>query len=434
MNRSRLSALCIALVASLLVTAAGADDDENVTLPVPSEYTDSPDDAAYTNSPDDAAADEAADALLSGDESNSESEPVPEGVADPDAGAAREPGADTEAGADALAGQHEPSLRDQAAAYLAGERRWRITGWLAGSLVILMVLRMVLDGKPSRRQTLLGRIFLRRISPAWILLVLVGLLGYEVRTLRAAWFEDRLEDNMHFVTFHEFGDPPVPTRPPVKKGLAGTCYRGNETPDPDLWNGGHYRTGTFRVALCDLDGRELKPGDPVSGRNLFIKLELERAPFTPDSLYDPTAISRMFLTGQCEKFLGRSTPVADRVDLTEVEPKERWEARFPIGEPSGRLDEKRGVIYVCEEYHGLAHGWTTEESRLGSRFRYGIVYEVIAEGGDLSAESDLYMGAVYRPRTCPAWKVPMDHWFSHEPIPELPHEPGDALEQPGSQG
>ena len=32
------------------------------------------------------------------------------------------------------------------------------------------------------------------------------------------------------------------------------------------------------------------------------------------------------------------------------------------------------------------------------------------------------MGALYRTRKFPTWRVPMSEWFSHEPIPVLPGE------------
>jgi hypothetical protein len=58
----------------------------------------------------------------------------------------------------------------------------------------------------------------------------------------------------------------------------------------------------------------------------------------------------------------------------------------------------------------------------GSRFHYGIGYDLKISDDQLTAESDVFMGALYRTRKLPTWRVPMDQWFSHRPIPELPGE------------
>ena len=49
-----------------------------------------------------------------------------------------------------------------------------------------------------------------------------------------------------------------------------------------------------------------------------------------DFLYDPNVMNLMFLTAQCEPFLGRKQPVSDAVQLTEIESMQKWEALFPV--------------------------------------------------------------------------------------------------------
>ena len=44
------------------------------------------------------------------------------------------------------------------------------------------------------------------------------------------------------------------------------------------------------------------------------------------------------------------------------------------------------------------------------------------------ADSDIYMGALYRTRKLSTWRVPMEEWFRHRPISELSSENVDDLE------
>lgn len=288
-------------------------------------------------------------------------------------------------------------------------------------LAVLIALRIYRICKPTSATESPSGLLNRRISPAIPLLALSGYLGYEVYSLQDQLHQTQLEDEIHFATFYDFGYPPVPKRPETEPRLAGSFYRGNDERSPKLFNNGNYRTAKFNVSLCDSDRNEVLAGDNIEGKDLFLKFEIERPPFTPDFLYNEDMMGGMFLTAQCDRFLGRFEPVADAVGLTETESMQRWEALFPIRQASGNCcGETRGTVYVCEKYLYQPKISFLSKSRGGSRFHYGIRYDLNLKGNVVQGESDMYMGALYRTRKLPTWRVPMNQWFSHEPIPELP--------------
>lgn len=303
---------------------------------------------------------------------------------------------------------------------------------IGGSLLVVLIgLRVYRLRNPVDRSHQSG-FFQRRISPAIPLTLLCGYLGYEVYSLQDQLHQQQLEDEIHFATFYDFGYPPVPRRPEVESRLAGSYYRGNDERSPRLFNNGNYRTAKFNVLVCDADGNEIFAGEDVMDRALFLKFEIERPPFTPDFLYNSDMMGGMFLTAQCDRFLGRDTEVGDAVGLTETESMQRWEALFPIRtEDESCCGHTRGTIYVCEKYMYQPRIAFLPRRRGGSRFHYGIQYDLEIEKGIVKADSDVYMGALYRTRKLPTWRVPMTQWFSHEPIPELP---GPSTDDPDLLG
>lgn len=301
---------------------------------------------------------------------------------------------------------------------------------IGGSLLVLLIGLRVYRWK--RPQTAGAGMMQRRISPVIPLLLLSAYLGYEVYSLQDQLHQQQLEDEIHFATFYDFGYPPVPKRPAVSPRLSGSYYRGNDERSPKLFNNGNYRTAKFNVSLCDADGQPVLAGDDVTDESLFLKLEIERPPFTPDFLYNQDMMGGMFLTAQCDRFLGRDEPVADAVGLTETEPMQRWQALFPIRSAEASCcGQSRGTVYVCEKYLYQPRVSFLPRRRGGSRFHYGISFDLQIDEGIVSTDSDIYMGALYRTRKLPTWRVPMTQWFSHEPIPELP---GPSTDDPDLLG
>ncbi len=288
-------------------------------------------------------------------------------------------------------------------------------------LVGLRVYRFFRTVTPADLASPLGRLWMAPCSGTIPFMLATGFLGWALVGVLNARGDDMLEDYMHYATFYDFGCPPQPEHPGAAPRLSGTYYRGNDERNPRLFNEGNYRTASFHIALCDKDGRELAHGDHVRGRQLFVRFEIERAPFTPDFLYSDELMSKMFLTRQCEVFLGREEPVADRVDLSTVEPLQRWQSIVPITASDGACcGQLSGVVYVCEEYYAKPWYRLEKEERGGSRYHYGLKYRLHIEDGRLAGESDLWMNALYRTRKFEKTTIPMSEWFSHKPIPALP--------------
>ncbi len=272
-----------------------------------------------------------------------------------------------------------------------------------------------------------------------VLLAAVVALYLRARSLDDEIHQQELKDLLHFATYHDFGETPIPARPPMPKRLKATFYRGNDERSPRLFNGGHYRTCTFQIALCDEAGRELSYGAELAphvdeslrdspsrlgetrpraaASRLGVRFEIERGPHTPDFFWAPDRMQRYFLTQRCDPFMGSEGPIADRVDLRTEQEMQRWAAWFPIGEvPENDADGKQdyaGIIYACEEF-------STPERMYGARMHYAIQYDIHVQGGRIDAQSDLWMGALYRTRKVLQWRLPLEQWFSHQPIPELP--------------
>lgn len=318
-----------------------------------------------------------------------------------------------------------PQLRNLTV--LARAKLWgtehKFTLLVPALLSILIALRI---GR-QRLQTsngYLAKLVTFRTTATIPLMAISGFLGFEVWQLQQDVGDRALKDEIHFATFHDFGFPPTPREPALEPRLKGSFYRGNDERSPRLFNNGNYRTATFHISLVNDKGDELKAGDQIAETPLFVRFQIDRPPFTPDFLYNQEMMDTMFLTEEVNPFLGRSERVADLVSLTETDPMQAWEARFPI-ESCGTCEcskDRTGTVYVCEKYFKMSRIPTFGKQQVGGRYHYGIRYELKTEDGVLLEDSNLYMGALYRTRKLPTWRVPMTEWFSYEPIPVLPGE------------
>lgn len=291
---------------------------------------------------------------------------------------------------------------------------------LLGTLLILRLGRKRLQNSKGY----LARLITFRTTATVPLMAISGFLGFEVYSLQQDVAERALKDEIHFATFHDFGYPPTPRRPEGEPSLKSSYYRGNDERSPRLFNNGNYRTATFNISLVDDQGKELTEGDQITDRPLFVRLEIDRPPFTPDFLYNKEMMDTMFLTEQVDPFLGSSEEVADLVPLSEIDTMQTWEALFPV-ESCGTCacsKDRSGTVYVCEKYFKTSRIPLVGRQQVGARYHYGIRYDLKTEDGVLLPESNIYMGALYRTRKLPTWRVPMTEWFSCEPIPVLPGE------------
>jgi YHS domain-containing protein len=297
---------------------------------------------------------------------------------------------------------------------------------LAGSLVVLRLARWRWTADVNAQASRAKQWVVRPVPVAIPLAIVVVLVSGLAWKFYCDLYFDKLEDQIHFATFYDFGYPPVPAQPPIENRIQSTYYRGNDERSPALGFRGNYRTATFHLSLSTATNDPLRYGDDIQDQELFVRLVIDRPPFTPDFLYSEKLMEKMFLTKECDRFLGRSGRIADQVNLTMTKPMQQWEARFPIGTPQyqpGKSTERLyGIIYLCEEQYFAGNWWSTaKNSRGGSRFHYGIQYDLDLRDGKIAADSNLYMGYLYRTRKFPTWKVPFDQWFSTDPtkIPEL---------------
>ena len=251
-----------------------------------------------------------------------------------------------------------------------------------------------------------------------LLALLIG-IGWSYYRLGADVYLNSLKDLVHFRTFEDFGDPPVPAKPPVPPRIKAQFYRGNDERSPLLHNGGHYRTTTFDISLVSKGGAELGYESDWRNQDPLVRFHISRAPYTADLFFEERLMKEIFLTQQSDPFLGYRTPLENPVYLSVLVNMHEWEARYPIGKISNPEPSiKSGIIYVAEKRY--IDDTLGRRRMIGSRFHYAVQYRLYFRNGQITRESDIWMGALYRTRNFPAWRLPLSEWFSHEPIPVLP--------------
>lgn len=204
-----------------------------------------------------------------------------------------------------------------------------------------------------------------------------------------------------------FGSPPTPKRLGHPKRISGVYYRGNDERHPQLFNGGNYRTASFRVELCDADRKSIRYGDAVPLRGLFIRFEIERAANTAAALFSEDIMSSVFLAS---KYPLQPDESDHHVALEPLENDRRWVAYFPIAMPETReMSKLSGLVYVYEGR--VIEGIDTRT------LHYGIRYDLFFDDDRITAESDLWMGTLLW--TLDIDKLPAQEWFDDRPIPQI---------------
>jgi YHS domain-containing protein len=303
------------------------------------------------------------------------------------------------------------------------------------SLISLSVLALVLwffrhrsnraKQKPSPTPRSLSSGFRISTYNTVLLALLIG-TGCSYYKLRAEVYLNSLKDLIHFRTFEDFGDPPVPAKPPVPPRISAQFYRGNDERSPLLYNGGNYRTATFAISLVGKEGAELDYKSDCRNQDPRVRFHISRAPYTADFFFEERLMREIFLTQQSDPFLGYRTPLKAPVDLSVVVNMHEWEACYPIGKISSPEPSiKSGIIYVAQKRYMDDMLGRSRRRMIGARFHYAIQYRLCFRNGQITRESDIWMGALYRTRNFPAWRLPLSEWFSHEPIPVLPGKDTD---------
>jgi hypothetical protein len=202
--------------------------------------------------------------------------------------------------------------------------------------------------------------------------------------------------------------------PAFRRRLKAVYYRGNDERASVLYNGGNYRTCTFRLSIRGPDGIDLVPGGPTPGGRLLLRLEIERAPFTADGFFQTKSMdSYGLMAGRprpWEAASGAERPAA-RVGLTEIEPAGKWEAFYPLPEhdAAGNLE---AMIYL-----GPNRSDTSPQAIVSSA-HYAIGCRLSLRDGRVGPESELWMAAVLVAGNFD--ETNFHEWFGLRPLPELP--------------
>ncbi len=211
------------------------------------------------------------------------------------------------------------------------------------------------------------------------------------------------------------GAQPTPLRPRGATGLGGTYYRGNDERHEKLFNGGDYRTAILRLSLIDENDQAVEIGRPLSGAQLFVRLEIERAVNATPSLFTDQIMGDMLLTRRAGD---RKEPLAtdEPVKLEAVQTGERWAAKYRLGDFEGQPDVAiNGVIYV------YTNAKRTEEAVQGT-LQYGIVVALRIRERTLQENSELWLGPILVPGNFQyptPGRITLNEWLDTQPIPEI---------------
>ncbi len=297
-----------------------------------------------------------------------------------------------------------------------------IAGLVIGAFALLTSLFLHYSARKlapkSRFTRYSGMMISRKATPYWIAL----LLGAEALAshlshhhTKESISDSTLEHKIHYTTFVEYGDPPLPSRPTISPRVRGEFYRGNDERSAELFNGGNYRTATFEIDLCDRNGTSISHGDKVSFNDLFFRVNIIRAAGTPDYFWRPGRMKNIYVTHDPGKFHWREDSPRDLIRVVETNPMQEWSFRYPIGAFTNENNptSTSGTFYICEKR------FNDSESLIGGRFHCAFSFELHQQSNHLTEKSDLWMGALYRKRSLRIWEIPESQWLGTIPIPEI---------------
>ncbi len=322
-----------------------------------------------------------------------------------------------------------------------GQRRWLIGGLLA-SLVIMAGIEMWKTATRRGRRFTQGRLLpvsrvcsriQRRHQAAGLGVVLLtsmmlslkqtnGTLNQENLALHdtVQYLQQRLESYTNPTIENLYGVPPVPHRPDHPRRISGIYYQGNcarldeqQHRNPT----GNFRTATLHVGICDAEDNLIDVGDSIAGRELFLRVEMERSPFTEDALYSSEAMDNTFFSHEYHRQTDQFESQLVRFQVLQKD--QRWVAYYPIDVAAAAEGALTGLVYLYRKT--TAEETQVEDQPAEADLRYGIRYELRLRDGRLTEESDVHMGALFcHPRLAipQPGKIPLAECFSHIAIPE----------------
>jgi hypothetical protein len=210
-------------------------------------------------------------------------------------------------------------------------------------------------------------------------------------------------------------------RPKHPPRMSGEYYRGNDERSPVLFNGGLYRTCTFRVALLDPAGKQIDWGDPLPER-ATVRVEIEQSPFASSTLFTSDIMGLVGLSALPPDKLhpDSETPAAESA-FTQLRPADdyadghgKWVVEHSIDLPADRTRHE-GMLYLYKDLR-------TDAGRLTGDCHYSVGYKLVLENGKLTRESEVWMESVFNGIAVDWIKDGMiapGEWFDSRPIPEI---------------
>ena len=211
------------------------------------------------------------------------------------------------------------------------------------------------------------------------------------------------------------GARPTPLRPRDFTRFGGSYYRGNDERHEKLFNGGHYRTATMRLSLIDENDERAEIGQALMGRQLFVRLEIERAANATPSLFTDQVTEGILLTRRTGD---RNEPLAtdEPAKIEVITSGERWVGKYRLGDFDGKPDAALdGIIYI------YTNAIRTEEAVHGT-LQYGIVYGLRIRERTLQPNSELWLGPILVPGNFQyptPGRISLNEWLDTQPIPEI---------------
>lgn len=248
-----------------------------------------------------------------------------------------------------------------------------------------------------------------RVWPATCVLVAVNAV------LIAEYYQDCLTPNSLRGMQHQvhlmFGNPPVPVNMDPEASLSRVYYRGNDERDEAMFNNGHYLTCKFKLSLIDDAGRPIEAGTQLAqDQDVFLRMEIDRAPYTPDVLFDEEILGGIFLTSESELDECENAPDLARLKMTV--PQKVWVSELPLQS----LDQdgvNQRLVYIWQT---IRYKHTESIPKL----HYAAKVMVDMEDGIVQPSSTLWFNAMRYTQPFTSFALPAEQWLSVHPIPELP--------------
>ena len=283
------------------------------------------------------------------------------------------------------------------------------------TLVVLFIWMRFSSAKPNTSQTI-GRLKTITIV-GLIFLILATWIHYDAKYRVAEAGRQALEAKLQrYIRPPEEANSLSPPYPMHPIRLGGVYYRGNDERDPQLFNGGFYRTAQLEVWLTDADGNRLKWEDKLPD-DTYIELTIKRAANTTGELFSDRVMSVVGLSDdvRLSDDAEPQTTVGDVIEMETMVADQQWRSRYRLPvftEDTGGGKRIEGKVFLVQN---------TSQPKA----HYGIEYEILTDAeGKILVSSQLWMGSLFnlKGRVFVPYrnnKILLDRWFDFRPIPEI---------------